>query len=126
MRKIFVMVLVTVLTILMCYNLACGELVNTYIWKCYYPKNSKIVRSELFTGSEKGAGSNKVYLSVDVLYSNNQYVKYIVIKNIKISDIKAMTRLFSPFDKKPYSYIPKKIIFVPWNRDDVELVLEIE
>ena len=126
MRKIFVMVLVTVLTILMCYNLACGELVNTYIWKCYYPKNSKIVRSELFTGVEKGVGSNKVYLSVDVLYPNNQYVKYIVIKNIKISNVKAMVRLFSPFDKKSYLYIPKKIIFVPWNRDDVELVLEIE
>jgi hypothetical protein len=106
MKKILTMIFITALTILMCYNLSYGE----DVWKCYYPRDTKIVGTEFSTG---GGNSAKLYIEVDVVYPDGRYIKYF---DSVVS--------ISGFFKVSRWILPDKIIFIPWDKDKIELKTE--
>jgi len=74
---------------------------------CYYPKSCKqIVSTEYSTG-----GSKKLihYIELDCITNEGQYVKY-TDKIIKKAGFLGLGRLT----------IPDKIIFIKWNKDELQ------
>jgi len=76
-------------------------------WKCYYPKGTTIISSEFSTG---GGKKLIMYIEVDVRYPNGQVVKYLD-SVVKTAGWFGLGRLA----------IPKKIIFVEWDKDEIRL-----